>query len=148
PADERLTRSVDRVRRSSTSTSSAPLVSPWTSVEADEAKATQRPSALMAGVKLAPSASRPSTASEIRLGPPFPPPAAPTAARATGGSAPNISPATTSRPATIPLLRCATVRPPGALPEAADATPLSLRVQRLFVQMALNVRFAEEGVTE
>src|SRR5437763_859264 len=99
----------------------------------------------MAGVKLAPSASPPSTASEMRLGPPLPLPAPPTAAPAPGGSAPSISPATASRQATtFPNLRCATLRPPGALPEAADATPMLVGVQRLFVQMALNVRFAEQ----
>ena len=93
---------------------------PTPALEAAEAKATYRPSALMAGVKLAPSASPPSTASEIRLGPPRSPP---TAARATGGNAPRMRPgrqraAQIGRSLSAPVRH---VRPPCGS-EAADAT--------------------------
>jgi hypothetical protein len=54
PALDTLTRVVVPVCRSCTNTSSLPLVSPATRVDAVEENATRRPSALMAGVQLRP----------------------------------------------------------------------------------------------
>src|SRR2546423_62141 len=87
----------------------------------------------MAGVKLAPSASPPSSASEIRLGPLFPPP---TAARATGGNDPRITNATTSRT----VFRCATW--PSWWLRGAGRYSSDFGRPEVIVQMAPNVRFA------
>jgi hypothetical protein len=93
PRRPTLTRSVLPVRRSWTKTSSAPFVSPGTRFAASEEKATNRPSAEIAGLPLGPSACLPAGPTLTRsVPPPAQAGAAPAAAATSATTAPAAGP--------------------------------------------------------